>query len=135
MPHVSRKFLPKKAEIELINSLKVVIKRTNKSGDVEKLILSLLTKTERLMIAKRLAIVVLLKEGLEEQDVADALHVTRETVERIKLLSELRGEGYEVAIRKLKDEKVYEHFKKALISLARYAVRASGGYVKLGIFD
>ena len=135
MPHVSRRGLPKKTEIELINSLKIVIRRTNKSDDVEKLISSLLTKTEKLMIAKRFAVVVMLKEGFEEQDIADALHVTRETVERLKLLYQLNGEGYDIAIRKLQDEKVYKQFKKILISLARYAVRAAGGYVKPTILD
>lgn len=135
MPHVSRKSLPKKTEIELINSLKIVVKRTTKNDEIEKLISSLLTRTEKLMISKRLAIVVLLKEGVPEQDIADGLNVTRETVERLNLISQVRGEGYEVAIKKLKDEKVYEQFKKTLMSLARYAIRAAGGYVKPGVFD
>lgn len=135
MPHVSRRSLPRKTELELINSLKVVIRRTNRNEDVEKLISSLLTKTEKLMIAKRLAIIILLKEGLQQQDVADTLSVTRETVERLGLISQVRGEGYEIAIEKLKDEKVYEQFKKTLMSLARYAIRAAGGYVKPGVFD
>lgn len=135
MPHVSRRNLPKKTEIELINSLKIVVRRTTKNGEIEKLISSLLTKTERLMIAKRLAIVVMLKEKVQEQDIADALHVTKETVERLKLLYQLHSEGYEVAIKKLQDEKIYKQFKRALISLARYAGRAAGGYVKPEVFD
>lgn len=135
MPHVSRINLPKKTEIELINSLKIIFRRINKNEEIDKFISSLLTKTERLMLAKRLAVVVMLKEGLEESDIAGALHVTRETVERLKLLSQLHSEGYEVAIKKLQDEKIYKQFKKALISLVRYAGRAAGGYVKPEVFD
>ncbi|GIW61998.1 MAG: hypothetical protein KatS3mg089_0850 [Patescibacteria group bacterium] len=96
-------------------------------------LLSLLTPTERIMLAKRLAIIILLKEGLPEWRIADALHMTRITVSRMQLFLEARGKGYEIALQVLQNEKVMQDIKTLLLKLAGYAVRAAGGRVKPSI--
>jgi len=87
------------------------------------------------MLAKRLAIIVLIKEGLPESHIADILHVTRITVAKMQLFYEARGKGFDIAIKKLEDQKKLESFKKLLMSLARYSIRAARGSVKPGILD
>ena len=87
------------------------------------------------MLAKRLAIVILLKEGLSDSQIADILHVTRITVAKMQLFYEARGKGFDIGIKKLDEQKRMESLKKLLLSLARYSVRAAGGYVKPGILD
>ncbi len=93
-------------------------------------LLALLTPTERLMLAKRLAIIILIKEGLPESTIANTLHVTRVTVSRMQLFFEARGQGYEIALKKLDEEKALQEIKSLLIKLAAYTVRAAGGRVK-----
>lgn len=135
MPHLSKNRLKKVDEEQLLKSLKLVLSKIDKTEDVESFLYSLLSETEQLMIAKRLAIIVLLKEGLPESTIAHSLHVTRETVSRLQMKSELKGVGYNLALQVLEQQKQLDTFKQFLLSLARYSVRAAGGRVKLGILD
>lgn len=135
MPHVSRIKLPIKEEQELIKALKICFMRIDKSEKMDKFLDSLLSETEKVMLAKRLAIVVMLKENFPESDIANSLHVTRVTVERIRHYLEAHWEGFEFALEALEKDKRLEQFKKILISLAKYSIRAAGGYVKPRIFD
>jgi len=135
MPHVSKNRLRKGDEEKLLESLKVVLSKIDKTEDVDSFLYSLLSDTEQLMIAKRLAIIVMLKEGLPESTVAHALHVTRETVSRLKMKSELKEAGYNLALKVLEQQKQLETFKQFLISLAKYSIRATGGYLKPTILD
>lgn len=130
MPHLSRFKLSKKAEEELIKNLELVLTKLSKEEEMKGFLLSLLTSTERLMLAKRLAMAVLIKEGVPESHIADTLHVTRETVSRMQLFLEARGKGYESAFRKLKNDKLLKEFKLFLIDLARYVALASHTKVK-----
>lgn len=135
MPHISKKKLTTKAEKQLIQTFKLVLVKIGKQEEMDEFVFSLLSNTEQIMLAKRLAIVVLLEEKIPESTIANILNVTRETVARQRYQKELRGVGYEIAFRKLSEEKMLGEFKKFLISLARYSVRAAGGYVKPGVLD
>lgn len=130
MPHLSRFKLSKKAEEELIKNLELVLAKLSKEEEMKEFLLSLLTSTERVMLAKRLAMAILIKEGVAESHIANTLHVTRETVSRMQLFLEARGKGYESAFRKLKNDKLLSDFKTFLLDLARYALSTSGGKVK-----
>lgn len=127
MPQVSRRKLPKKAEEELIKQLKTVLSKISKNEEMSIFLDALLTETEKLMLAKRLAIVVLLEEGLSESQIAETLHVTRMTVSRTRYYLESRGQGYKVALRKIAREKDLQLFKKILLRFVRYSTRAAGG--------
>ncbi len=136
MPHLSKRPLENSVEMELVNSLKLVLLKITQNEEMENFLYSLLSKTEQLMLAKRLAIIVLLNEKVSESTIAGILNITRETVARIKLKAEMKNKGYEIALRKLEEEKILKQFKKMLLSLARYSIRrAAGGYVKPQIFD
>ncbi len=127
MPHVSRNKLDLKAEQKLIQTLDLVLTKIQKEEQIDQFLLALLTPTERIMLAKRLAIVILLKEGLLESEIAETLHVTRVTVSRLQFFLESRGSGYQIALEVLKNEKVMTEAKSILLKLARYAARSSGG--------
>ena len=134
MPHISRNRLDKQAETHLTNTLDLVLTNLTKREEMKGFLLSFLTPTERLMLAKRLAIFILIREGLSESDIAQTLHVTRVTVSRMQLFLEARGQGYEFAMKVLDNEKTIVQTKEILLKLAGYAVRAAGGRVKPGIF-
>ncbi|MDP3941142.1 MAG: Trp family transcriptional regulator [bacterium] len=133
MPHISKYKLDKAAEHRLIKTLELVLSKITKEEDTSAFLLALLTPTERIMLAKRLGIIILLKEGLPESRIASTLHVTRITVSRMQLFLEARGKGYELAIEILKKEKVMEDLKILLLKLAGYAARAAGGRIKPSI--
>ena len=130
MPHVSKIKLNNKNQEALIKNLEVILTKINKSDDMEYFLTSLLTTTEKLMLAKRIAIVILLKEGVSESNISNALHVTRVTVSRMQYFFESRGQGYEIAIKILEKEKLTKEFRKVLLVLVKYSARAAGGYVK-----
>ncbi len=134
MPHLSRNKLNKRMEEELIRTLELVFVKLTKTEDIKEFLLALLTPTERLMLAKRLAMIVLLKENLPESRIAEILHITRGTVARMQLFFEARGQGYEIALRVLENEKLMKEIKEVLFKLAGYSVRAAGGRVKPNIF-
>jgi uncharacterized protein YerC len=135
MPHVSRNKLSKQAEEALIKNLNLVLVQIQKNEEMLGFIEALLTETEKLMLAKRLAMIVLLEEGLPDTQIADILHVTRITVAKMRYFYEARGQGFKVALDKLKKQEQFNQFKKLLVSLAGYSIRAAGGRVKPGIID
>ena len=131
MPHVSKKRLDKRQEKELIRNFELVLTKISNDSQMHDFLGSLLTPTEKVMLAKRLAIVVLLKEEIPQASVVSALNVTQATVSRMQLFLESRGGGYEIALNKLAKEKAFVEFKKLLLKIAGYSIRAAGGYVKV----
>ncbi|MCL5438590.1 MAG: trp operon repressor [Patescibacteria group bacterium] len=135
MPHVSRNKLSKKAEAKLIDSFNQVLTHITRGDEMVSFLDSLLTPTEKIMLAKRLAIIVLIEEGLPDSQISSILNVTRMTASKMQLFYEARGSGFKIGLKKLEELNRMESFKKFLISLAKYSVRAAGGYVKPGILD
>ncbi len=130
MPHLSKNTLSPQKEMELLKTFDIILARITKADEMKTFLLTLLTPTERLMLAKRLMIAVLLKENLNETNIAEILHVTRGTVYKSKLFLEARGEGYEAAFKVLNDVKLKEELKSVLLSFAKYSIRASSGRIK-----
>ncbi len=129
MPHISKNRLKPFEEEKLKATLKIILAKINNKKDMDNFLKFLLSDTEQIMFSKRIAIAVLLKDGLSEVEIGDKLGVTRETVNRINLLMQIRGNGFETAISKLEQEKMLNEFKKFLSSLAKYSVRAASGRI------
>lgn len=135
MPQVSKNKLSKKTEEELINNLNLVFAKINAVDEMLIFQKALMTETEKLMLAKRLAIIVLISEKLSDSEIAHILHLTRITVAKTRYFYESRGEGFKIALKKLEEQKRLEEFKRFLVSLSRYSIRAAGGRVKPTILD
>lgn len=129
MPHISRVDIDKRLEAELFESLETALGKLSKT-EMKEFLFSFLSPTEKLMLAKRLAIIILLKENVSATNIASTLHVTMETVVRTRMKSELSKEGYEIALKKIENEKFINDFKDTLLKIAGYTVRAAGGNVK-----
>lgn len=130
MPHVSKNKLLKKQEDELIHNLNVIISSVDDYDQTALFLNALLSDTEKLMLAKRIAIIVMIEEELSDSDIAKGLHLTRITVEKMRYFYEARGEGFKVALKKLDEKQQLDSFKRFLVSLGKYSIRAAGGYVK-----
>lgn len=90
MPRVSRRPIPKDLEKELEANLWWVFGQIPNESKVGEFLRSLLTKEERLMLAKRLAILYLLSKEFHYQDIAKVLSVTPTTIGKMRLISEYR---------------------------------------------
>lgn len=135
MPQVSRYKLKRETEKQLIDNLNLVLSSISRQEEMLPFLEAFLTKTELLMLAKRLAVVILLSENLSDAEISRTLHITRITIAKMRYFMEARGKGFDIAFSKIEKEKTLQEHKKFLISLARYAVRAAGGYVKPKILD
>lgn len=82
MPHVSSRRVKKKVYKKLEDGLHDIFSKFSSHSDVSRLLGDLLTPTERLMISKRVAIILLLKKGYSFQAIQKTLKVTPFTVLR-----------------------------------------------------
>lgn len=83
MPHVSRKKIKKEIATELADQFLTFLSTAQSKAEARILANELLSQTERVMLAKRLAIVVLLVRGYSFQQIGESLGVTPQTVTRI----------------------------------------------------
>lgn len=68
---------------------------------MERYIFDLLTPTERIMLAKRLAIAAFLIEGLPYHAISEMLKVSTSTIGRVNLWLKTAGDGYRLVIEKI----------------------------------
>jgi uncharacterized protein YerC len=128
MPHLSKRILDSRTERSIKQTFKLVLGKLN-SNEIDSFLYSLLSPTERMMLAKRLAIVLLLKQGIDDVAISDSLCVTRVTVNRMHLFLEIRPEGFDLAEKKIDEDKLMQDIKNTLIKLASYSIKAAGGRV------
>jgi uncharacterized protein YerC len=126
MPHVSKKLLEKNKYLEINKQLYKNIDSLVRNGKTTLVVNELLTKTEKLMLSKRLAIIVLIDKGETIYAIENSLKVSPSTVARIsknyeagefdQLLKELRSyEGLWYQLSKIVPPKVgRDRFKNFL---------------------
>ncbi len=108
MPHVSRKKIKKEVATELADQFLTFLSLAHTKGEARILASELLPQTERVMLAKRLAGVVLLVRGYSFTQIEDALGITRQTV--IRIWKDMKAGKYDKIIRYARDHT--RHFKK-----------------------
>ena|SRR3989344_963250 len=100
MTQVSRFKLNRKIQEQIIRNLFISISKVNKE-DISKLFLEdLLTRTEKIVLAKRLSIALLLESGKSYSEIKDIVKVSASTISSVnnKLNT---GQGYREVIKKL----------------------------------
>ena len=113
MPQVSRKPLPKNVEEKIFSVFFKSLARLSNPSDIQKFIFDLLRPVEQTMLAKRLAIAILLAKGYRYETIKEVLRVSQETIARVNLSLNYGGEGYGIVVKKaLRDEKLNEIFEK-----------------------
>lgn len=84
MPHISRKRIPSETH-KILDKLLTDVFAAIPKDKINHVFNSLLSKTEKIMLAKRLAIILLLNENCTQEQIAQITKTTRETVSRIRL--------------------------------------------------
>lgn len=132
MTHVSRKKLERNKEKELISALKEVFTGLKKY-EVDKIFSDLITETEEVMLAKRLAVVVMLSENAPYEDISASLNLTNQTISRIHAEVNYRKDVYQFLIRRLAPWKRKELLKAILKDLglrsAKLIAKHAGGRI------
>jgi len=127
MPHISKRKLDVRVERELETLFEYVLGHLN-PNEAQKLLESLLSKTEKLMLAKRIAAVFLLHENLTEFQISETIKLTPDTLSKLAMLLETpRGQGFRVAIAKAQNLQRIRLFKKILLEVAGRVIRGAGG--------
>ena len=108
MTHISRKKIKKDVADELADQFLTFLSLTRTKQDARTLARELLSQTERVMLAKRLAVVVLLVRGYTFVQIEETLGVSRQTV--VRLWRETKEGRYEKIVRYAR--KHTSHFKK-----------------------
>ena len=100
MSQVSRRILNKQVEEKVFETLWEAISQVRDKKEIQSFLGDLLSPTERVMIAKRLAIAVLLLKGRSYETIKDFLKVSTETVAKISIILKINN-GYKIAINKV----------------------------------
>jgi len=88
MPHVSKQLLEKEKFLDIHKQLFKVMTELSRSGKTKAILNQLLTKTEKLMLAKRLAIIFMLNQKESTYAISNILKVSQSTAARMSLLYE-----------------------------------------------
>ena len=96
MPHVSKYKLEKDILNTILKDLYTVLVRIEKKKHAGHFLDSILTPTEKIMIAKRLAIALMLLEEYPFRIIGKTLKVSEATVSTIKERLDRDGEGFEM---------------------------------------
>src|SRR3989344_8792353 len=131
MPHVSHKRLDKKSFNKIYDQLISVFDTAGRKYDSDILLRELLTKTEKTMFAKRLAILSMIDEGISKHYISEILSVSSSTVDRISVKYEQSRYPYiSKTIRKNK-ETIWESLAEVIEnSIGRYAGKRRWGWLK-----
>ncbi len=78
MPHVSNQKLDSDTQIKLFKKLLKLLEATSAASE-------LLTRTEKIMLAKRLAMIMMLSDDLPQHKISEILKVSPSTVARFSL--------------------------------------------------
>ena len=85
MPHISKKKLDKKTRGKIFSKLITVLGHAHTHRDLAYELDELLTETEKVMLAKRLSIILMLDSEIPQHRIAEALSVSTSTVTRFSL--------------------------------------------------
>src|SRR3990167_11135825 len=117
MPHISKNKLDNKTFLKINEQLFKAVKYLRREEEAAQFLSDLFTKTERLMFAKRLAIVVMLEAGYPFRVISEALKVSESTISAMRDRFDRGGNGYRLVFAKFKREEFWQEFFKALDSI------------------
>ena len=104
MPHISSKKLDEKLLEKLFRKLIVVFEQAQNKRYMTEVTKELFTETEKIMLAKRLAIILMLAGNTPQHKIADVLKVSPTTVVKMSLKIEIGK--YNTILKISKQEKI-----------------------------
>ena len=101
MAQVSKKFLRPDVWERIFNLFLETISGISNKNQLQGFLAEFLTPTERIVLAKRLAIAVLLAKGHDYSQISKLLHVTPPTIAKVSVHLKYEGEGLKSVMREV----------------------------------
>ena len=117
MAQISKRFLHKKVEERILDLFWTSLSSLSTKQKVALFLDDLLTKTEKIMLSKRLAIAFMLMKGNDYPTINDRLKVSDPTIWNVKTSLSLKGKGYKMAIEQIMNKEKWEKFWQDLDNL------------------
>lgn len=89
MPHISNRKIDQVLLNKLLGKLISVLGKAKDKNHLHLILKELLTRTEKTMLAKRLAVILLLSDNIPQHRIAEILKVSPTTVTKMSLLMEI----------------------------------------------
>lgn len=116
MSQVSRRKVQLSIENKIYNTLFEAIAKLRSEKEIQEFLNDLLSPTERIMVAKRLAIAALLLKGYQYETISDILKVSSTTIGKVSIALSV-NKGYKIAIQKVADSEATRAFWQDVQSL------------------
>lgn len=126
MVQVSKIPLRREIEKRVFDLFLEAVGEVKEKSEVSVFLNDLLSPTERLMLAKRLSIALLLHKGYDQRTICQILKVSLGTVNKVSLLLKLEGEGYRRMINKIIARGKMEEFWQKIDDFLTELVPAKG---------
>ncbi len=127
MSQISKRKIDKKIETDLLDALPYIFKELKTKAEMDEFLSSILTKTERLMISKRLLTAYLLHNNVEAGQISDVLKLTNASVTRLKMWISLHKEGFDLVFTKLNKRTAENAAKQLLQRFIKYIIPVAFG--------
>ena len=105
MPHISKNKIEKEVLKSIIDRLIDILAKLDKKPDIAFFLNDLLTKTEKIMLAKRLAIAIMLHKNYPFGVISRSLKVSESTISAMRDRIDRGGKGYELVLNRLESDK------------------------------
>lgn len=124
MSQVSKRVLTKQIEQRLFQNFWELVADIKKPQDVQTFLDEFLSPTEKVMLAKRMAIVILLSTGHDYRAISSMLKVSTSTVAKFALFLKIKSPGFQLLITKYLQK---QSFSQMVQELERYFYRLQPG--------
>lgn len=114
MTHVSRFPIPKDVYFEILNELYWVLADVKKPEEMKSFLGDFFTKTERIMLAKRLALAGMIIQKYDTDIIKKVLHVSTGTIYRMKEKLDRGGIGFELGVKRIIKHEAFQTFISGL---------------------
>lgn len=127
MPKVSKFKLEKAVFDEISNALRDIFAETKNKEDIKSLLDDMLTPTEKIMLAKRLAVVIMLDKMYPFRVISKTLKVSESTIGTMKERLDRGGSGFEIIFEHLDRKKPNELYRKINQIIRLFAIPPYAG--------
>lgn len=119
MPRVSKNKLDNKTFYQISEKLFKAAKYLKSEKEAAQFFSDLLTKTERIMLAKRLSIIIMLEAGYPFKVINEVLKVSEGTISAMRERLDRGGDGYRLVLKRFEREKFWKNFFKVIEEVTR----------------
>src|SRR3990167_7778992 len=109
MSQVSKRLLSKTIQERLFQNFWEIFAQIKKPKEVAVFLEDFLSPTEKVMLAKRLAIAILFSKGYDHRSISSLLKVSTSTVNNISIFLKNNTSGYKLLIRKYSQKESFKN--------------------------